>query len=195
MEMWQPAPRAWEEEPGRASTTRPPLKTTALSAVATHLVKASPRSITTAVFSPPLPRPSYSGMVVKTTVRRPRTQAHKFLLSEGRGRGDGARAWRRRGPRVAAARRARAVPGCASLHVGSKSLQASQSPVRRKKRHRRPRIGVRGIKGRSDQALRAPRVGRSQPGPSHWPCPYVAPGAETFTARLLISLWSSGGGQ
>jgi hypothetical protein len=36
--------------PARPSGPQPPM--------ATHLVKASPRSITTAVFSPPLPRPS-----------------------------------------------------------------------------------------------------------------------------------------
>lgn len=69
VETRRPVLRAWEDS-GRASTTRPPPGTTAASAAATHLVKASPRSITTAVFSPPLPRPSYRGMVVRRTVPR-----------------------------------------------------------------------------------------------------------------------------
>lgn len=193
--MWQPAPRAWEEGPGRASTTRPPLKTTALRAVATHLVKASPRSITTAVFSPPLPRPSYSGMVVKTTVRRPRTQAPQVSALGGAGPG-------RRGAGVATAGassgRGAPGPGCPRLCLTPRRIQILAGvPVSGTKEEetREAADRVRGIKGRSDQALRAPRVGRSQPGPSHWPRPYVAPGAETSTARLLISLWSSGGGQ
>lgn len=70
--MSQLALRASDEDPGQTwvLATRPALGTMEVRAAATHLVKASPRSITTAVFSPPLPRPSYSGMMIKGTVRR-----------------------------------------------------------------------------------------------------------------------------
>lgn len=53
-----PAAQPRGPTPGcRAAATRPPLGPRS-HPTATHLVKASPRSITTAVFSPPLPRPS-----------------------------------------------------------------------------------------------------------------------------------------
>lgn len=50
----------------------------------THLVKASPKSITTAVFSPPLPRPSYSGIAAS-----PRTADSRTKCTSAGGRGAG----------------------------------------------------------------------------------------------------------
>uniref|UniRef100_K7G192 Uncharacterized protein n=1 Tax=Pelodiscus sinensis TaxID=13735 RepID=K7G192_PELSI len=56
-----PPPHGRGERPGGvAGACRP-----------THLVKDSPRSITTAVFSPPLPRPSYSGIATGCGAQRP----------------------------------------------------------------------------------------------------------------------------
>lgn len=142
-EASQPALRVSDNNPGRTwvLTTRPALGTTAARAMATHLVKASPRSITTAVFSPPLPRPSYSGMVVKKTVsrREPPTPVQEASALRGRGRGPrtGAtvsRQWRRRGPLLVAARRPRTVPGCASFRVGPTSLQGPASSALGRKR-------------------------------------------------------------
>ena len=112
--------------PGFRPLALPPL-TTAACATATHLVKASPRSITTAVFSPPLPRPSYSGMVVKKTFRRKtRTQIPTNFRSQGARPGLGLRR-ATAGSSQGRARRLRAVPGCASFGVGPRALQATRS--------------------------------------------------------------------
>lgn len=115
VETLQPALRASDENLGGtwASATRPALGMAAAGAAATHLVKASPRSITTAVFSPPLPRPSYSGMVVNKTVsRRTQTRRPTGLSFQGAG------PERRRGA-VAAAGTSRGrgapAPGCPRL--------------------------------------------------------------------------------
>lgn len=176
--MWQPAPRAWEEEPGRASTTRPPLKTTALSAVATHLVKASPRSITTAVFSPPLPRPSYSGMVVKTTVRRPRTQAPQVSALGGAGPGR-----RRAGVATAGASSGCGAPGpgCPWLCLTPRRIQILAG------------VPVSGTKEEETRA--AADRGAGNKGQKRSGTPGAPSGAEpTGSFPLAMPLCSAGGG-
>lgn len=174
METEQAASGACDEDPGWAwgSGTRPPLGTTAAGAATTHLVKDSPRSITTAVFSPPLPRPSYSGMVVNKPVRRralPDLGCRQLSALGGGAAATARRWWRGRGPRVAAAHGARAVPGCASLRVGLLTLAGARVPGTRKVRVQAAAdLDAGDAEDRGDQARRVPRVG-AEPTPGSFP--------------------------
>lgn len=169
----EPARRTRTRARGSAPRSFP--QTTAAGAAGTHLVKASPRSITTAVFSPPLPRPSYSGMAAGRAVgRQARTRGPGLLSSEGRG-GGGAGRRRRRGPRVAAARRTRAVPGWAS---SASDPHLAGGPVRGTKEEEMRLPSVAGTRGRVE-----PRKSGAPATPSGAGPPRVLPAGHALRGR------------